>query len=66
MFGWRGPGPATAEDLRGKRDRIQPWMLYTMKPGDAHVEIPLRACDDLNWPGLAGYGSGTNMTAMKL
>ena len=53
-------------DAEGKRDWIQPWLLYTMKQGDTHVEIPLKAYDDLKWPGLPGYGGGKNMTAMKL
>ena len=53
-------------DADGKRTWIQPWLLYTMKSGDTHVEIPLAAFDDLKWPGLPGYGGGKNMTAMTL
>ena len=53
-------------NAEGRRTWIQPWLLYTMKQGDTHVEIPLKAFDDLKWPGLPGYGGGRNMTAMKL
>ena len=45
-------------DAEGQRDWIEPWLLYTMKPGDTHVEIPLAAFDDLKWRGLGGYGGG--------
>jgi len=53
-------------NAEGGRTWIQPWLLYTMKPGDTHVEIPLAAFDDLKWPGLPGIGGGKNMTAMTL
>ena len=53
-------------NAEGKRNRIMPWLLYTMKQGDTHVEIPLSAFDNLKWPGLPGYGGGINKTAMKL
>ncbi len=38
-----------------------------MKKGDAEIEIPLAALDDLQWKGpFGGCGGGINMTAMKL
>jgi len=53
-------------NAEGKRDWLNAYLLYNMKPGDTHVEIPLKAYDDMKWKGLPGIGGGRNMTAMKL
>ena len=53
-------------NAEGKQDWLNAYLLYNMKPGDTHVEIPLKAYDDLKWKGLPGIGGGRNMTNMKL
>jgi hypothetical protein len=62
LFIWLG-----YTDADGKPQEIQPWLLFSMKKGDAELEIPLSAFDDLKWQGpVGGCGGGINMTAMKL